>query len=132
MRLVLFDNVGKIGIVTDWSPMIRDNYLKFEIGREGTLKIGDKTYDTVDGIAYVPQYILNLGQSRKICFTDKENNHFCCGTITRTGSHMMSISNPIEPSIIAFCQKINEQQEEIDKLKKTVEIIRKQYGITII
>lgn len=132
MKIVLFDKIGKIGIVIGWDPLIREDYLKFEIGREGTLKIGDKTYDTVDGVAYVPQYILNLGQSGKICFTDEDNNHFSCGTITRTGSNMIKISNPIEPSIVACCQKIDEQQEEIDKLKNTVDLIKKQYGITII
>lgn len=132
MKIVLFDKIGKIGIVIGWEPIIREDYLKFEIGRNGKLNIGDKVYDTVDGVAYVPQYILNLGQSKKISFSSEDNNHFSCGTITRTGSRMISISNPIEPCIIACCQKIDEQQEEIDKLKNTVDLIKKQYGITII
>lgn len=132
MKIVLFDNIGDIGIVTDWKPLILDEYLKFEIGREGTLKIAEKAYETVGGTAYVPQYALNLGGVGKITFVDRDAKSFSCGTIKRTGSRMISISNPIDPCIVACCQKICEQDHEIKVLKETVDLIKKQYGITII
>lgn len=133
MKVVLFEKIGKIGVIIDWKQMILDNSLVFEIGREGVLSIGEKTYETVNGAAYVPQYILILGDSKAISFKDAESGDvYACGTITRTGSRMMKITNPIEPCIVACCKKIDEQQEEIDKLKNTVDLIKKQYGITII
>ena len=132
MKLVLFDGIGDIGIITDWKPMILDDYLKIQIGREGTLTIGDKQYHTDDGVVFVPQYTLILGDTKKITFTDASGVAYSCGTIARTGTRMIEISNPVEPCIVACCQKICEQDHEISVLKETVDLIKKQYGITII
>lgn len=130
MRIVLFDKLGKIGIVTGCKPYVGGDMLQFEADRDGELIIGERTYTVSGGTAYVPIINITMGEARVIVFIDKNGNLFECGTLTRTGSHVIKITNPIEPCIIALCNAYSELKEENTALVTEIKKLKNEYGVS--
>ena len=132
MKIITFEALPtseKIGVVTEWKKYIDSDYLKIETDKAGSVKIGPDTYQANDCEAYVPQSKILLGESYKIMFIDADGQAFNCGSIRRTGSHMLEIRNDLEACIIAChvaiesqCKKISDLSDEIDKIKKELSI----------
>lgn len=132
MKIVLFEEIGNIGVVVDWNGHIRDDNFVFECDRDGVLYLGDKTFEIKNGRAYVPQYNILMGEPRGIAFTDNSKRRFSCGVISRISSHMIKITNEIEPCLIACCKKISEQEKSISELRAVIDNMQSQSGIKII
>lgn len=130
MKIVLFDSIGAIGIVSDWKAHIDGNSLRFDVDRRGILNIGARSFDVSGGVAYFPTYYLVMGEPQAISFTDENKNTFCCGTISRTGSHMIKITNPVEPCIIALCQAYDELSRKVLYLQEEHKKIKSEYGVS--
>lgn len=130
MKIVLFDKLGKIGIVTGCKPYVGEDTLQFETDRDGKLIIGERTYTVSGGTAYVPIINITMGEARVIVFIDKNGNLFECGTLTRTGSHVIKITNPIEPCIIALCNAYSELKEENAALVAEIKKLKNEYGVS--
>ena len=64
MRIVLFDKLGKIGIVTGFKPYVGGDTLQFEADRDGELIIGERTYTVSGGTAHVPIINITMGEAR--------------------------------------------------------------------
>ena len=131
MKICLFDSIGNLGIVIGWNRIITSEYYLFEVDREGVLRIGDKAYPVVNGQAKVPQYHLVFGERRNIYFTDKQGNMFACGSINRTGSRTIDISNEVEDCLIACIEKLDEQNKEIKALKEEISKIKTEYWVSL-
>lgn len=127
---MLFDKLGRIGIVTGCKPYVGGDTLQFEADRDGMLIIGERTYTVSGGTAHVPIINIIMGEARVIVFIDENGNHFECGTLTRTGSHVIKISNPIEPCIIALCSAYSELKEENAAIKAEIKKIKSEYGVS--
>ena len=131
MKIILFNSIGNLGIVTGWKKLMFDDRLIFETDREGELRIGEKSYPVVNGQARVPQYHLVLGERRNIYFADRQGNVFACGSISRTGSRTIDIVNEVEHCLIACIEKLDEQEKEIKQLKKNIGKLENEYGVSL-
>ena len=135
MKIILFDELpipDKLGIVTEWKKYIDGDSLNFSIERDGELCIGQRTYKTVDGYAYVPQYHVLLGESHKITFTDEQGVLYNCGTIKRTGSRIIEIQNNLDTCIVSLCAAFDQLHKDYTKLEKNVKLLEEKIGISII
>lgn len=134
MKIVLFDELpfkDKLGIVTEWKRLIDKDDLIFRTDRDGVLSVGQHTYKTVDGCAFVPQYHVLLGESHKISFTDDHGTTYTCGTIKRTGSRLIEITNDLETCLIACVSALDAQNGLIKTIMGEIEQIKKQYGVSV-
>ena len=132
MKIVLLDNIGKIGIVTEWKQLIDGDMLVFEVKSEGELRIGKHTYKAKEGKCYMPQYHLLLGQKSKIEFIDHKKRVFDCGYISRTGSRLMQIHNDVETCLVNCCAALDELRGEVERLCAENKTLKTQFGISII
>lgn len=127
---MLFDKLGKIGIVTGCKPYVGEDTLQFEADRDGKLIIGERTYTVSGGRTYVPIIDIIMGEGRVIVFIDDNGDHFECGMLTRTGSRMIKITNPIEPCIVALCSAYSELKEENAAMKAEIKKLKNEYGVS--
>jgi hypothetical protein len=130
LKIVLFDKLGKIGIVTGVKTYVGTDVLAFETDRDGKLIIGERTYTVSGGRAYVPIIDIIMGEGRIIVFIDKNGERFECGTLTKTGSRTIKINNPIEPCVIALCNAYSELKEENAVLVAEIKKIKNEYGVS--
>lgn len=132
MKIILFDGIGKVGIVSGWKPHITNDAIRVEADRDGELWVGGKLYNIVNGITYVPTFTVIMGESYPISFVDKDGERFECGTITRTGSHMIKITNPVEACIVELCGAYEKLVDKVAVLEGEIKKIKNEYGITIV
>ena len=130
MRIILFETIGELGIVTEWNRVIHDDYLIFEVDREGELIIGERKYAVCDGRACVPQYHVVLGEPRRITFADKQGKRYFCGVISRTGGHLINIAQETDVCLIACVEQIANLKKEILDLKEENKKIKNEYGVS--
>ena len=116
--------------MTDWKRLIDQDHLKFEVDRDGELRIGQRSYEVRSGLAYVPQSNILLGDNHKIVFTNKDGQAFKCGVIKRTGSRLMEICNEVEPCLIACCAALDAQEVQIRELKEEIRKLKNEYGVS--
>ena len=130
MKICLFDSIGNLGIVIGWKKVILDSCFVFEVDREGELRIGEKVYPVVNGEVKAPQCNFIYGERRNMYFVDKDGNEFFCGSISRTGSRTVDISNEVESCLLACIDKIEKQEKDIKVLKEEISKLKNEYGVS--
>lgn len=131
MRIVTFNNIEGLGVITGWQGRMDQSFLKFESDVDGELLIGARKYAVENLRAFVSQNDIRLGDSLKIIFTDDQGKRYDCGTITRTGSYHIAIYNNIEQCLIACLNVLDQQSAEMEKLRAELKIVKQHYGVTI-
>lgn len=131
MKIILFDGIDNVGIITEWKPHISNDPLRFDIDRPGKLRVGAKEYDVTDGRIYVQTFNLIMGEAHSVEFIDQKGNVFACGSISRTGSHTIKVSNPIEPSLVALCATVDKLTSKVTSLENEIKKIKNEYGVSL-
>lgn len=128
MKITLLKDIGNVGVITSWKNLISD-YVEFDVGEDGTLFIGAKSFK-VEGSVKIIEYEIKPGPN-KVMFVDKPGNSYSCGTINRNG-RFVNVTNNLDKVVaelalghVAQCEKIKQLENELSNLKK-------QYGISII
>ena len=132
MKIVLFKNMGNVGVITGWKKLIDKDYLHFTSDQAGELIIGTHAYKITSENVFVPQTRLILGEVYSIKFKSDDGEIYSCGTIRRTGSRLMEINNDPEQLIVSACAALDRQGTEIQSLKDRIHTIEEKYGISII
>ncbi len=128
MKITLLKNIGAFGVITGFKNLIPDR-VAFDIGENGTLFIGAKSY-YVDKCAEIAEWEIKPGPN-KIMFVADDGATYSCGTINRNG-RFMSVANNLDMLVVDLALKYNEQGEKIKLLEDKLSQVQKQYGISII
>ena len=133
MKIEILETVGAFGISildknADGKAFLRDK-LEIEIGRDGILILGDRSYKVEDGRASIPEYFIPQGPN-KVIFSDSTGN-YNCGKIYRNG-RFISAEGILEPITVQLALAYNKQGEEIKRLRSELNELREKYGISII
>jgi hypothetical protein len=129
MNIALLKHVGKIGVILGWKKLLPDG-VKFEIGEDGILTIGNRSKQTDDGSVIFYEYEFVLG-SNKVEFTSKDGTIYRCGTISRSG-RFIQVTNELDELVTALAVAYEKQAEEIESLRAEIAEKEKQRAIKII
>ena len=128
MKITLLKDLGSIGVITGWKNLLSD-YVEFDVGEDGTLFIGAKSF-AVESSARIIEYEIKPGPN-KVMFMDKQGNSYACGTINRNG-RFVSVTNNLDKVVTELALGHVAQCEKIKQLEDELSILKKQYGISII
>lgn len=133
MKIEILEAVGAFGISildknADGKAFLRDN-LEIEVGREGVLVLGERSYKVEDGQVSIPEYFIPQGPN-KVIFSDGTGN-YNCGKVYRNG-RFISAESIVEPITVQLALAYNRQGEEIKQLRAELNELRGKYGISII
>ena len=138
MNITILKALGKVGIISLNKKIISDSYLTITIEgeAEGTLSVispiksfGTRVYAVHNGTCKISEYEISLGTS-KIVFSNDDGD-YDCGEIIRNG-RFLEVNNHADKLIISCASRLTAQAEEINDLKKEINIIKKTNGIKII
>ena len=131
MKIKLLKNVGRYGVVMGQKPFIPGAHLCIEIegSESGELAVNERPFNVVDSKACIPEYLIMPGPN-KLTFTDKDGT-YNCGGLNKSG-RFISVSSVPNDLVLACADALEEQARRADKLEARLEVLEKQYGITII
>lgn len=132
MKIAILENIGAFGILlldksTDGKAFVRDK-IDIDVGREGTLIVGERSYSTEDGHISIPEYLIAQGPN-KLIFCDKTGN-YNCGKVHRNG-RFITAESIVEPITVQLALAYERQGEEIKQLRAELSELREKYGINI-
>ena len=133
MKIILFRNIGDIGMITEVDELL-SHKLTVEIdgADSGSVCIADKKYSVRHGRATVPETEISEGEELPISFTDTEGREFACGVLIRSGRRYLHADQNLEACIIACCREIDTLRTENKRINADIRKIKSQYGITIV
>ena len=130
MKITLLDNVGGIGIITDYKKVISTDKITFECDFDGTLMVGQRANKVQDGRTSFPEYELMQGPNQ-IFFVKNGKEQFDCGKINRSG-RFINIEYNINKIIVDIATAYNRQAKEIEALKRQLDEIESGRSIKIV
>ena len=132
MKIIILKQLGDVGVITDCKAFISDPNIEMVIvgASGGTLTIGARSYAVKPtGEVLIPEYEIVLGES-KVTYNDGERL-YDCGKLNRNG-RFFSVINVMDKLVITCALLIADQQKQIDALNNELDVLKKQYGISIV
>ena len=131
MKITLLKYMGRIGVITEYRPLIPSKIsVEIDGEREGKINVGCKGYQVKDGIATISEWDVLAGEN-KVTFTDSNGQIYDCGKLWRNGS-FIEIRDDIRSVVVKGVLATEAQAKEISRLQEEINIIKKQYGISIV
>lgn len=129
MKIIILKHIGNIGVIVDWKPFLRDR-LEIEIGEEGTLIVGERTYRVEDGSAIVEEYNLKQG-GNKVYFRDNDRTLYECGELKRNGRFIEAV-NQIDEVVAKLAIGYEQLAVEVAELREEIAEKERERAIKVI
>lgn len=129
MKIIILKHIGNIGVIVDWKPFLRDR-LEIEIGEEGTLIVGARTYRVEDGSAIVEEYNLKQG-GNKVYFRDNDRTLYECGELKRNGRFIEAV-NQIDEVVAKLAIGYEQLAVEVAELREEIAEKERERAIKVV
>ena len=132
MKIRILKELGDVGVITDCKPTISsaDIYVLLIGASGGTLTVGERNYSVkASGEVIFPEWELTLGE-KKVTYTDGVRV-YDCGKLIRNG-RFLKVENLTDKLIIDCAVSLAAQREEIKGLRDELDVLKTQYGISIV
>ncbi len=129
MKIIILKHIGNIGVIVDWKPFLRDS-LEIEIGEEGTLIVGTRTYRVEDGSAIVQEYNLKQG-GNKVYFRDNDRTLYECGEIKRNGRFIEAV-NQIDEVVAKLAIGYEQLAVEVAEVREKIAEKERERAIKVV
>jgi hypothetical protein len=134
MKLNLLKNVGDVGVITKWKPVV-DERIEILCPEDGAISVeqkmlGQKIYKVYNGRVSFPEWGLTQGNNI-ITFISTDGRVYRCGEIKRSG-RFISITNNIDEMTVDIAFAYERQAELIEKLQSRLDELENNHGIKIV